>query len=277
MSTASSFRLKLNRAYEHAETLDRETRAWIETDPYEIVDEADPEPPLHQVNHAHVIYRRFRITRLDQMPDRFLALTGDCLFNLRSSLDHLAFALALARTPSMTSEQEAGSEFPIFHDRPMRHGEERRKVGCINPQAAAIIKALQPHHRRDYRDDPLWQIHELNRIDKHRFLTVAVIHSEKEGWGMVGIQVSGNENMASNPYVKSIAENFRPLKSNAVLLRYAAIPKDLKANVQMHPFLSLTVLLGDGGPAPLQPLIPTLISLCDFVRDVPVAQLSKFL
>jgi len=162
-----SLRLKLDRAYEHIQALERDISAWIKTDPYEIADEPDPEPPLEQVSHPNVIYRRFRITRLDPVPAPLLIIVGDCLFNLRSALDHLAFALAVTNTPNMTTEQEASCEFPIFHDRPTKHGKERRKIGCIDPQAAAVIKALQPHHRRDYRDDPLWQIHELNRIDKH--------------------------------------------------------------------------------------------------------------
>jgi hypothetical protein len=280
MSTSSvfSFEHKLNRADKHVEALKHETGAWVETNPYEIVDEPDPEPPLEQSSDLRVVYRRFRVSRIDPVPDSLLTIVGDCLFNIRSALDHLAFSLAKAYTPTMTIEQEVGSEFPIFHERPMKTGEEVRKIGCVHPGAAAVIKAMQPHHRGSlYRDEPLWQIQELNRVDKHRRLSVAVTHPEKEGHRAVGIAVTGNENLGSTVYMRSITQNFVPLKTDAVLVRYGAIPKDANRGVQMQPFLSIQILLGEGEPAPLEPIIPTLNRLCDFVRDGVIAPLSKFL
>jgi hypothetical protein len=41
----------------------------------------------------------------------------------------------------------------------------------MDPKAQSIIEGLQPYHRgQAYATHPLWRIHELNRIDKHRLL-----------------------------------------------------------------------------------------------------------
>ena len=49
-------------------------------------------------------------------PEASRILVGDCVFNLRSALDHLALGLAQAHTPGMTEKQVASSEFLIFGD-----------------------------------------------------------------------------------------------------------------------------------------------------------------
>jgi len=122
-----SFYLKLDRAYEHSKALEDEATGWIKAKPYGIVDEPDPETTPDWVSARHH-HRRFRVTRVDPVPDRFSILIGDCVHNLRSALDHLALALARRHTPSMTADEIRGSEFPIFGDRPMSAGEEQPKI-----------------------------------------------------------------------------------------------------------------------------------------------------
>lgn len=45
------------------------------------------------------------------------ALIGECLFNFRSALDHLAFDLAVAHSGPLAPGVEETSEFPIFWKR----------------------------------------------------------------------------------------------------------------------------------------------------------------
>jgi len=173
-----AYRLKFDRARSHADALEGMVRPWCgerqegafrierqgETDDYVIwfIGTTDP-------------------------PETWGGVIGDCLHNLRSGLDHLAFELAVAYKGILTDSEAGNSEFPIFGKRAMRSGELRSKIGCIDPEAQAVIQGLQPHLRGDrYSDDPLWLVYELSNIDKHRLLHVVTVGSMGAAFGGVG-------------------------------------------------------------------------------------------
>jgi hypothetical protein len=55
----------------------------------------------------------------------------------------------------------------------MKPVERRKKIGCIHPNAQDIIVELQPYqHPTTFWLDPLWQLHQLNNVDKHRLPNV---------------------------------------------------------------------------------------------------------
>src|SRR5262249_17836336 len=151
---------------------------WLATNPYGITDEFDPNRSLNIV----------KITPTG-FPDVILPiLIGDCLFNMRSALDHLAFALVTKQYGTFPPENIArGIEFPIFHDETKYSGRERdRRIGLIHPDAQAIIDRLQPCHAgNDFRSHFLWQLNELCNMDKHRWLHVALTSHVEFGIGFV--------------------------------------------------------------------------------------------
>jgi hypothetical protein len=268
-----SFLVKLERAREHLQCLEMEAGVWIRTKPYGLADEPDPDPPEDAVPPG--AYRgRIRITRVDDVPDHLSLLIGDCAHNLRSALDHLALALARSYIPNMTTEQANNSAFPIFYSRAMKATEERERIGCIDPTAQTFIKGLQPHLRGNaFRADPLWQIHELDRLDKHQVLNLCVGHSE-----YVGITKTDDWNIA-NGGLGLVYLHVTPgeLIADAIFARYIAMTIDPNREVKMDPTLKPEVAFARGGPAQLEPVIPTLAGLCDFVRDGLIAPLSKYL
>jgi hypothetical protein len=270
-----SFLLKFERAKEHLHALELDAATWIESEPYRIIDEPDPDPPPYPVSNIGVSCRRFRVTRVDPVPKRFSLLIGDCVFNLRAALDHLALSLAKAFTPNITDRQIATSEFPIFHDEQMFKSVEERRIGCVAPPARKVIKLLQPYQRGDgYHSDPLWQLHELNRIDKHRTLTICMTVPIDSGERCVGFKVHKNMNIANLLYnVATVGD----LKVNAVFFRYAVVAIDPNRDVYMEPVLPLEIVFGAGGPAEIEPVIPTLNILCDFIGKSVIAKLSQFL
>ncbi len=101
-----SFEAKLDRARQHLEKLGTELKAWIKCHPYRITNKYDLK------SGDNVIYGQ--LTR--PMPPLINELAGDCLQNLRSSLDHLAFELAIANKGSLTDAQQMQVAFPIFSD-----------------------------------------------------------------------------------------------------------------------------------------------------------------
>jgi hypothetical protein len=65
-----------------------------------------------------------------------------------------------------------GSEFPIFGTRPTDRKSFERKTKSLPADAIAYIESIQPYNHMPVNDYHLWQLHELNRIDKHRRISV---------------------------------------------------------------------------------------------------------
>ncbi|HEX5445732.1 MAG TPA: hypothetical protein VFW87_18030 [Pirellulales bacterium] len=180
----------------------------------------------------------------------------------------------------MHDAQVHGSEFPIFGADIMDARTERKKIGCIDPAAQAIIKGLQPYRRGDlYVTHPLWWLHEMRRVDFHRDLIVCTITNlQRNELGQdlpaAGFRCHANLNVKCLMYC-SIPDG--ELIPNSVLMQYAVIPADPNREVYMEGRLPLEIRFADAGPTPLEPVIPTLQTILDFVSDPVMAQLSKFL
>ena len=78
--------LKLDRAREHLASLDSEWRRWRDGEPYRFAHEADPDTGENVI----------RLEVLERPPPKFAVILGDCVHNLRSALDNLAYELAVA-------------------------------------------------------------------------------------------------------------------------------------------------------------------------------------
>lgn len=271
MSASRSFDLKVERAYEHLNAFQAEASAWIDTKPYGIVDEQDPEPPPQPVGKG-CQPRRFRINRVTPVPEQLSLILGDCLFNLRSGLDHLALALARSHTPGMSQTQIGQSEFPIFSNARKYADQATKKIACVHPAASAIIEAFQPYHRG--HGYPLSQLHELNRIDKHRALTVCAALPMVNGTRGVGIPADDMIDVGREYFLTYGQFDY---ELDAIWVRWGACPRLPNQEVRVNPIAPIELAFDKGGPSPLEPVIPTLQALCQFVRDPVIAQLSKFL
>jgi hypothetical protein len=126
----------------------------------------------------HVLYAHIK-----ELPGECGLLVGDAAHNLRCVLDHLTFAAMLAvHAGSPPPDLIEKSEFPIVG------GVNREGAPRANPDAdfdsivaeklAAIpnglreaLRKLQPYKRgAQWATHPLWVIHDLDRVDKHRHL-----------------------------------------------------------------------------------------------------------
>lgn len=166
------YELKLFRAHQHLKELDREAVSWIKHHLKTAVAERDPDDSDYFI---------IKVTA-DSPPNYpFGVLIGDCVHNMRCSLDHLAFALASAHTRPLPDTIAEQSEFPIFGDESRKgvlgsgpalfRDNGLRKIAGIDPAAQKVIDGLQPYHRgKDFRAHPLWLLHDLANIDKHRLV-----------------------------------------------------------------------------------------------------------
>lgn len=101
------------------------------------------------------------------------AVIGDCLFNLRSALDHLLWQLVLVNPPNVPSSKNM---FPICST-PEAFTIETRKgrLAGLSIEALAAIESLQPYHGGE---NPLTLLNYLHNVDKHRALNTVVSIAE---------------------------------------------------------------------------------------------------
>lgn len=103
---------------------------------------------------------------------------GDVIHDLRTSLDHLTYQLAVVnkfplRKAERTPEQEIWFRRLNFmiHDRADRFDSRAGEVAkVIGKPPVAEMKRLQPYQALDKRGPMLWRLSELDNITKHRVI-----------------------------------------------------------------------------------------------------------
>ncbi|MFC2069761.1 hypothetical protein ACFLTB_01120 [Chloroflexota bacterium] len=109
--------------------------------------------------------RQFEIPLIDI---RLAIIAGDAISNLRSTLDHIAWQLALTTTERPLDR----TCFPILDkDTSKKMSTFKQVTRDIPTEAVNEIKLLQPYQRGDaYKDDILWKLDKLCNITKHRVI-----------------------------------------------------------------------------------------------------------
>ena len=114
----------------------------------------------------------------------FSLIVGDIVHNLRCALDHLAFSLAVPgqRPNNLSNDVAQDSQFPIVGDEDRKGNIGRGavmfrnqtfRIRGMDPRAQTIIEELQPYKDgADFVRHPLWWLHYISNVDKHRFVPV---------------------------------------------------------------------------------------------------------
>jgi hypothetical protein len=162
--------LKLKRAKAHLADLKQAIGKRLDPNLYRFELQRDPQSGKHVLS-AH------DVPAVD--PEWSLEI-GEILFNLRSALDHLAWQLVL-----LDGREEPGehTQFPIRETPFSKKGTltpTRLVPEITDPQILRALEEVQPYYGPDlapaeYTSSPLWQVHKLNIIDKHRLLLVILV------------------------------------------------------------------------------------------------------
>ncbi len=168
-ATPPDVRAKLKRVRLQLQALDSLLRTFRAEHPYRLQVSTNPDQTTHYV----------RISGAAEVSTEAGVIAGEILYHLRSSLDHIVHSLLVASG----GRDSSSSEFPIFSN----SGEFRHrgiaKIGGLSAAAQTAIEALQPYHAaapltdewaqsRAARADDLFVLHQLARIDRHRFMAV---------------------------------------------------------------------------------------------------------
>jgi hypothetical protein len=131
------------------------------------------DPDTHIAPHPIVLMHPHDFKTVPTLPIDAVTIAGDVVHNLRSALDHLARQLVLVGLEidplaiPFTEKDWRGIYFPISETPEKYESEKPKKVKGMLLEAVETIDRLKPYKGGN---DPLWRIHELDNIDKHRSL-----------------------------------------------------------------------------------------------------------
>jgi hypothetical protein len=188
-------RAKLRRADEHRRVYDELFESYLETHPYSILFEFDPESGWHV----------FRWVVVNEPPLEELSLIFcDILGNLRSALDYLVWQLVLhgGRKPG----RQTG--FPIVKRERDWDVQGASALKGVGPEWAELIEAMQPFQRPERPElHPLAILEHVNNLTKHRFLPAAVLTVENFGYLINIADVPEGERFESQDHLDRPVEN----------------------------------------------------------------------
>jgi hypothetical protein len=113
------------------------------------------------------------------IPFDALTSAGDVVHNLSGALDHLAYQLTIANRPRTTDKEFRQVYFPICKDKATYEKSRERYKKFFGAKAVEILDSLKPYKGGN---EPLWRLHSLNNVSKHRLLLTmagfARLHAE---------------------------------------------------------------------------------------------------
>jgi hypothetical protein len=226
---------------------------------------------------------RVRVREIDEFPGVWDAWIGECIYNMRSALDHLAYGLNIIGSRQDPPPNWGISQFPIYSDRSTyRHGGKRGRPakGLIQyfPRGAkAAVERVQPYHGR--KNDPagarrLSDLAELSNIDKHRRFPIAAV-------GQQGMIIPGH---VEGCHVAAYTMKFRILEPGATIvwLEVPDLPRSRKEpNVDLYLMANIE-FVGPAANPPVSLLVPsepvpfTLKAILDYIRGAVLPELLPF-
>jgi hypothetical protein len=158
---------KLSSAEEHFKLVDAEISAWMKGCTYSFAFRHNADFTRHAVV----------LSRTDPEPDllRWTLIIGDCINNLRSSLDHLIYAVAkheMRNDPTCDIEKLAF----IIVDKPelFMNKDNRKRLEGLSQEVIDAVRSCQPFIRRHPVLPPALAIlRNFSNDDKHRLLRTA--------------------------------------------------------------------------------------------------------
>jgi hypothetical protein len=167
---------KIIRALKLRECLEKGLTEYRNRKPYRIISNPNGESELE-------------IT--EQPPLEISIIAGEVIYQLRSALDHIFFALIRRGYPggNVPSEIRDISKFPLCSKPPgdplKKPPIPRTSFGkaiptCIPDEAFTIIEILQPYNRKHHGHDLLNMLRVFSNIDKHRQLNTTVTRIDRK-------------------------------------------------------------------------------------------------
>lgn len=247
--------LKLDRAYEHIETVDRAIERFVNRNPHESV------AKIYAEAREYRVWMKVR----DTPPLWLSTVIGDAVHNLRSALDHLVYELIRANgnTPG------GSAAYPIFTKDPADpEGDKRTRdrwkamTKGLHADDLAKIESTQPYKGGDaFSWRELLMLNRLSNWDKHNALnlTSSILVDSV-------FTVRGNADCA----IGQIETTNGPFEHGTVIARGSCVftGPDPKVNVEGHVVYGIA--FGESGPPEVAGVSVgiALMSIANVVHDI---------
>jgi hypothetical protein len=241
-------RIKIQRAKKHIHELEAEIAAFLKADPYRVVTEEE----------ANTGDKVWRVRVRKQPPLRWAGIVGDAIHNLRSSLDLLVNQLVRANG----AEPSRKTAFPISRTAGDYEAEAPGVVAGVSDAAKRLLDELKPYKGGN---DPLWRLHRLDIVDKHRLLlAVGAAHRNIVlPSPAVGGLPAGALGIAFAP-----ADQQFPLEDGAEVFRVAGAARQEGDEHYDDMKFTFEVALNEPGVVEGEAVLHVLQGLADLVRGV---------
>jgi hypothetical protein len=244
-------RTKIKRAKEHICDLEARLTSFKNGNPYGVV------PELNSDTGKRV----FRFRANQSIPDEISLRAAEAIQNLRTALDYAVWALICT---GATPGRHTG--FPIYRSAKEYKAQSPGKVNGLCQFHIDAIDLTKPYKGGT---DALWQLHELNNIDKHRLLLTAGIAyrviTQQRFPAPVMISAAGvGRVVLPSPIVNvdsTPPDAVFPVIDGAEIL---ALP----AEANMNPQFTFDVAFNEPGIIERQPILPFLHQLSQLVGGI---------
>jgi len=249
MPLPSSVLWKVYRAKTHFAELQTEVHRYFETNPGKVVREVGGNPDEYVGNFQPD----------GPVPGRVSIIMGDCIQNLRSSLDYLVWELVLAakNTPERLNMFPICSTQEFFEQQLARH-----RLDGVAADAIEEIKSLQPyHHGNDFDKAVLWVIDDLCNINKHRRVLLTDLFG---GPSDIELQSIGGE----------LFGRVTRIKKNAKIGPYPIVdgPKGRGVQVDVDPKIAAIIAINEGTAQNVE----ITLFLAEMLKYVELTVLPRF-
>jgi hypothetical protein len=251
--------IKVERAKHHFRDLQTLVERFLEAKPYRVVpyDEPDTGDLVH------------RVEVFDQPPLIWSAIAGDCVHNLRSSLDLLVCEMVRANGRPVTPD----TAFYIAKSADAFKSGYNGKIQGTPKCAVDLIKKAKPYQGAN---NPFWRLHQLDIEDKHKLLVpIGVVHNKiittlrLDDFSTIDhdpTTIIGNELVTPPHGISMVGPSF-PLEDGAEIYRVPpSLRSDPRAQMHVYPKLVIEIAFGEVEVVEGEPIIPTLGGLIKFVE-----------
>jgi hypothetical protein len=254
--------MKVERAKHHFDDLELRHERFRKDNPYKVI-------PYDEPDTGDLVYK----AKIPKRPPLWWStIVGDCVHNLRSSLDLLVCEMVRASDKPVTKS----TGFPITNDADAFESGYIRKVKGAPQVAVDLIKKAKPY---EGASDAFWWLHELDISDKHKLLVpIGTVHhsttttltpSDLDRFFAANpgvTEVTGTEVMNPPAGIIMLRHPF-PLEDGAEIYRVpASLRNDPIAQMHMNPEFGIKIAFNKVEGAEGEPLIPTLYQLIQFVE-----------
>ena len=246
-----SCREKITRANKHIDEIDGLIKGFFESKPYEIVLKKDV-PTAGRLS--------YRLQILKEPPAGWGPVIGDVLYNLRSALDHLACQLVIAGGGTCTHE----TEFPIAKNRKAFES----RLGSVSGASKKAKRILRAHKPYAGGNDLLWALHQLNRVEKHRF-PLTVFARAKNVILTFKMNIPGQDAPVEFPPIALVGTDWRdPLVDDVELFNDLLDQATSRPSSGDNPKFTIQIAFGEPQIVIDEPLSDTLHKMASVVDSV---------